>query len=57
MASFATAFGLLGAILAFCYAKDPEGNAETVPLKYAAPEGQSALDLGLTDYKYGDDEE
>jgi len=27
-----------------------------VPLNYAAPEGQSALDMGLTDYKYGDDE-
>lgn len=54
--SFAAAFALLGAILGFCYLKDPEGSADTVPLNYAAPEGQSALDMGLTDYKYGDDE-
>ena len=53
--SFFAAFGLLGLIMAYATVSDPAGTADVVSVAYSAPEGQTALDLGLTDYKYGDD--
>jgi hypothetical protein len=53
VASFFAAFGVLGTIYAYCVLHDPPSAADVVSVAYSAPEGQSALDMGLTEYTYG----
>ena len=55
--TFAAVFFALTGLYQYCKWKDPANTMEVVGPEYASPPGQSTLDLGLTDYKYGDAEE